>query len=101
MRGARRLAPVDPRCLVAGLIAPVLPEGLADTDAAAPVHPLGNDRGDPLGGHQQGRQRRRELFRLLTARHLAFRHGARSGERRAQPLDHLIDGDAVRRARRS
>ena len=53
---------------IARLILAELPEGLALADAAAAVHALRHGLGDPFGGDQQRRQRRRDLLGPVAQR---------------------------------
>ena len=75
--------------VVAGLVGPELPEGLADPDAAPAVHALRHGRRHPLGRDQERRQAIGQRFGLLvqageaTARgHVGLRHQATSAHSR-------------------
>jgi len=54
--GTGRSAPIDLGDRIAPAIMPVLPEGFALADPAAPVDALGNGRRHPVRRHHQGRQ---------------------------------------------
>ena len=53
---------------LAGLVLPVLPEGLALADAPAAMHALGHRDGDPLRLDEEGRQLSRQLLGAMAKR---------------------------------
>ena len=60
-----RAAPVDFLDRITGLVAPVLPKGLALADPAAAMHALGHRRRHPIRPDKKGRQVGSEQFRPL------------------------------------